>query len=172
MTAQAGVLVTSVVESYLCGLRFGRVDAIEDTLRGGTEPAIDLSAVWGVQAAGEAPRRAVTVHTSLGRRRVVLGELTRVCSIPRSSFAPLPPFIDGVADRAAIEGVFFVDERLGFLVDVDRLAAFFEPGPADTDGEPGPADADSQPGPADADSQPEPASAPSAPDPMRPGEAR
>jgi hypothetical protein len=117
----AGTLVTSVLGSYLCGLPFERVDAIEDVQGAGAEQAVDLSTVWGVPVASGAARRLVTVRTARGPRRVVLGELTRVLPVPRGSLAPLPPFIEGIGDRAAIEGVFVIDERLGYVIDVDRL---------------------------------------------------
>jgi len=113
-------VITSLLGQHLLGVPLERVAAINDQPAADTAP-VDLAGLWRV-APDAGQRRTITVQTSGGPLRVLLGTHARVRRLAMSAVTALPTFIDGLARNAGICGVFILDQTMGFLIDVDRLA--------------------------------------------------
>jgi hypothetical protein len=129
MTAALGMVISTIGE-VLFGIELRWVEEIEAPL-GRQEPQehrdedptlLDLAQLWGIPAALEQRRRRVLqLRTSRGPRRLMVGAQTSVLAIPRRNFRDLPPLVEGLVVQAAISGLFLLDPRIGYLLEVDQL---------------------------------------------------
>jgi len=123
-------LVKSVLSGVVVGVDVLRVVAIVDAEAPGEAGAHthDLASLLGLRGPGatppgDAPRRALVVATGGRMLRLVIGELVRVEAMAPNALRPVPAFVAELAERAGISSVFLSGEGIGYVVDVDKLAA-------------------------------------------------
>jgi hypothetical protein len=117
-------LLTATLGGILVAVELARIEAISDEHETPAPSAsrLDLAARWELpQDASDAPR-ALRVTTSCGSRSLLVGHDLEVTELPARAVEPLPRFVAGAA-AAGLKGVVMRDPVIGFLLDLDRLAA-------------------------------------------------
>lgn len=118
-------LVTSAIDRFLLGVEMTSVDSIEesDRIEEDDGPVLDILKLWDLRGITDvgASRRVISLRTTTGRCRLLVGSRAEVIGIPDESLLPLPAFLEEMGRRAAVRALFVAGPGFGMLLDADRV---------------------------------------------------
>lgn len=119
-------VVCSVIGEHSFVIDARRVAAVRTALDVDDEDSscIDLAEILGVTTQmGFESRRMLRATTSTGSCLLIVGESLRVTTVSDSAWQPVPKLVDYLAETIGVSALVEHEERISFVLDVDRLLA-------------------------------------------------
>ena len=121
--AMVGIRASEVISIEYAGSEAGAPGAADGEQA--TAPLVDLCRLLGSSWPADGPARcSLLVWSGVDRLRLLAGRGARVVAVPNDQLRPLPRFLAGLRQRAAVSAMLLADRQLGLVIDNNLLGPF------------------------------------------------